>query len=210
MKWISEPVKPFARGIDTVTRLQTDDCRWLLRNGFEFVVRYLYGSWPMEPDEAKTILCSGLGLITVTPSRSYGWEPDQDSAKVDSQKTLDALSKLGLPRHTVYLDYEGADGPIHSVAKWIDDWSWAVTQAGFEAGLYVGRSPAQLSSSGMWYRPYITRYWRSGSSVPTPDHRGWSMQQLRPLDIRMGPIDVDVNIVEKDHKGETPTWVLQK
>jgi len=34
------------------------------------------------------------------------------------------------------------------------------------------------------------------------------MQQLRPPDVRLGPVKVDVDIIETDFRGGLPRWVV--
>ena len=209
MKMKTETAKPLVRGIDTVMSLGTKECKWLVQNRFEFVVRYLYGKWAVTSDEVQRILGSGLALMLVTPSRLPGWQPSWRLGNEDGIRSVESLHKLKMPTsETVYIDLEGCDGPEHETSEWIDGVSLEVVRAGYEGGLYVGANPGGMTSESLWHRPYITKYWRSGSNVPTPANRGWSMQQLRPLDVYMGPVKVDVDVIEKDLKNEVPTWVV--
>lgn len=205
-----EKAEPLVRGIDTVMTLGAKECKWLVQNQFDFVVRYLYGKWAVTPEEVQQILCSGLALMLVTPSRLPGWTPSWRKGNEDGIRAVDSLDNLKIPRgETVYIDLEGCDGPEHETSEWIDWVSFEIVQAGYKGGLYVGVNPGGMTSESLWLRPHITTYWRSGSNVPAPANRGWSMQQLRPLDVYMGPLKVDVNVIEKDLKNEVPTWVVR-
>jgi len=205
----TELAHPHARGIDTVQVLDTADCRWLVQHHFDFVVRYLHGRYAIAPDELRTILCSGLALMLCTPSRAPGWAPSWALGDEDGQKALVALKDLFIPTGaTVWLDLEGCMGPAEQTAAWVNAWSIVLRSEGYEAGLYVGAQPGGLDSESLWKLPHITRYWRSGSSVPEPANRGWCMQQLRPLDVELGPVHVDHDIIEADFRGGLPTWVV--
>jgi hypothetical protein len=200
--------RPHARGIDTVQALDAAACRHLVRAGVDFVVRYLHGRYAVTREEVARILCSGLALMLCTPSRTPGWTPSGDIGATDGQMALDWLADLSIPKGaTVWLDLEGCMGPADKTAEWINAWSMLVVGAGYQAGLYVGADPGGLDSEALWKLPRITRYWRSGSRVPEPSNRGWCMQQLRPLDVMLGPIRVDHDAIETDFRGGLPTWI---
>lgn len=187
-------------------RLDAKACRFLVREGFHFVVRYLGG---MRREEFERIICSGLAVMPVTYSRSSGWTPSAEMGTADGLESVAQLRALQMPLGvTVWLDLEGCAGPAQSTADWVNAWSSVVRGVGYEAGLYVGANPGGLDSESLWSLPYTTRYWRSCSRVPEPAHRGWCMQQLRPWNHKLGPLTVDVDVIEEDHKGSRPTWVV--
>lgn len=201
-----EQARALSRGVDTVVPLDTHKCHWLIRNNFDFVVRYLHGRYAITREELRTILCSGLAVMLVTPSRAPGWIPTEEIGFEDAATALDALTTLGVPTGmTTWLDIEGcASSPI----DWVDAWSHGMRSEAYQAGAYVGRG-SLMTSEQLWKRPYLTRYWRSGSKVPEPSVRGWCMQQLRPLDVQLGPLHVDVNVIEPDFRGGLPRWIVQ-
>lgn len=201
--------RPHARGIDTVQVLDMAACHFLVRAGIDFVVRYLHGRYSVDREEVNRILCSGLALMLVTPSRAPGWTPSGELGARDGQMALDWLADQSIPRGaTVWLDLEGCVGPAGETASWVNAWSRAVVGNGYQAGLYVGADPGGLDSEALWRLPLVTRYWRSGSRVPEPAERGWCMQQLRPLDVMLGPIRVDHDVIEADYRGGLPSWLV--
>lgn len=204
--------KPYARGIDTVIALDSKKCNMLVRYRFDFVVRYLWGSYAITREELQCILCSGLAVMLVTPSRLPGWEPSTANGTLDGNRTISAIEDLfdlSVPENaTIWLDFEGTDGPKKQSCEYIDAWSSIVRDQEVIAGLYVGANPGGLGPQDLWERPNITRYWRSGSRVPEPANRGWCMQQLRPLDTFLNNLKVDHNVIERDFKGSLPTWIV--
>jgi hypothetical protein len=195
-----------AFGIDTVQALDFDDCSHLLEHGFDFVVRYLGG---LTPKELERILISGLALMPVTYSRAPGWAPTGELGERDGDKAVERLRTLGMPDGvTVWLDLEGCAGPASGTADWVNAWSLVIKSAGYQAGLYVGAQPGGLGPEELWRLPYTTRYWRSCSRVPEPANRGWCMQQLRPPNIKLGQLTVDVDVIESDFRGGLPTWAV--
>lgn len=195
-----------AFGVDTVQVLDTAACRYLVREGFHFVVRYLGG---MTREELERIVCSGLGVMPVTYSRGAGWTPTGELGEQDGDKAVGQLHTLGMPEGvTVWLDLEGCAGPADKAAAWVNAWSLVVKSAGYQPGLYVGAQPGGLDSEALWRLPYTTRYWRSCSRVPEPATRGFCMAQLRPPNITLGPLKVDVDVVEADFRGGLPTWAI--
>lgn len=195
-----------AFGIDTVMPLDAAACRFLVRDGFHFAVRYLS---KLTPEELRTVLCSGLALMPVTTSRKAGWSPSGELGERDGDSALLYLQALQIPDGvTVWLDLEGCAGPAQSTIDWVNAWSLVVRSAGYEPGLYVGAG-AGLDSDQSWRLPYVTRYWRSCSMVQEPIKRGWCMQQLRPWNRKLGPLIVDVDVIEDDYLGGRPTWVVQ-
>jgi len=205
----AELARPHARGIDTVQVLSTSNCQWLVQNHYDFVIRYLYGRYAVSDHEIDCILNAGLALMLCTPSRSPGWRAD-GLGNSDGFQAVASLTSLTVPKSvTTWIDLEGCISPAVTTSDWIDTFSLAIRNAGHEAGLYVGANPGGLDSETLWKRPHVTRYWRSGSRVPEPANRGWCMQQLRPLDVKLGPIHVDHDVIETDFKGGLPTWIVK-
>lgn len=210
-----EPAKAPAFGIDTVQTITPEACRWLVLNGYHFVVRYLGG---LTREELDRILCAGLAVMPVTYSRGAGWTPSGPLGEEDGDLAVDRLEALGMPQGaTVWLDLEECAGPAVQTTAWVNAWSLVVKSAGYEPGLYVGANPGGLDSDALWKLPFTTRYWRSCSRVPEPSNRGWCMQQLKPWNIKLelkpwniklGPLIVDVDVIEQDFKGDVPSWVV--
>lgn len=192
-----------AFGVDTVLELSVADCRYLVRQNYAFVVRYL---GRVSADELLRILCSGLAFMPVTRSRKSGWSPSASLGVQDGEEAVAELRKLSLPKCTVWLDLEGSGGAEDETSMWVNAWSRRIVDAGYEAGLYVGAN-AGLNAQQLWELPHTTRYWRACSMVPEPANRGFCMFQLAPHNQRVGPVIVDVNAICADWKGAKPTWV---
>lgn len=198
-----------AFGIDTVQSLSHEACGWLVKNGFSFAVRYLTdGPIGLKAAELQRIVCSGLAVMPVTTSRKPGWAPSGALGKTDGRRAVTLLESLAIPHAVVaWLDLESPGGTSADVAAWVDAWAHEVVSNGFRAGLYVG-SGCRLTSDELWERPEITRYWRSCSRVPEPSNRGFGMYQLKPWNHKLGPLVVDVDVIEQDFKGDMPTWAV--
>lgn len=204
---IARRATPYSRGIDTVQKLTSESCRFLLRAGVDFVIRYLHGRYAITAEELDLITRSGLSLMLVTPSRAPGWFASLQRGRSDGDLAVAALTELGVPLGcTIWLDLEGCASSSAEIKAWCEAWARAVTGAGFEAGVYVGHG-AGLDSDQLWELIGITRYWRSGSCVAEPSHRGWCLQQLRPLDVAYGPLRVDHDVIELDYRGGLPLWI---
>ena len=56
----------------------------------------------------------------------------------------------------------------------------------------------------------VTHYW-NGAAVGTqePLYRGWSMLQGRPVNTRVGGVQIDRSWVIADSKGATPTMIVR-
>lgn len=196
-----------AFGVDTVMSLDTQACRFLVREGFHFAVRYLGG---MSRVEFERILCSGLAVMPVTYSRGAGWVPSFELGCYDAEKAIARLKELKMPHGvTVWLDLEGCDSTANKTKLWINAWSLAIRKANYEAGLYVGANPGGMDSESLWKLPFVNRYWRSCSNVPEPASRGWCMQQLKPWNHKLGSLTVDIDVIESDYKGDRPTWAIE-
>lgn len=196
---------PFSLGVDTVQTITSDVIGTLLAHRFTFVIRYLWGRYAVTRTEVDKLLAEDLGFMPVTPSRKPGWRPLERYGTEDANKTLDALLALGLPPCTVWLDLEGVNG---DPTDYVNAWSMRVRNSGFECGLYVG-ADCGLDADSLYRLPYVTRYWRSCSDVPTPVKRGFCMSQLRPWNVALPHVKVDVNVVEQDHKGGLPRMVVR-
>ena len=195
-----------AFGIDTVQVLDAEACRFLVKEGYLFAVRYLGG---IKKEELDRILCSGLAMMPVTYSRKAGWTPSGSLGKADGEKSVRQLSDLSMSKGcTAWLDLEGCAGPKEQTEAWINAWASEIKSAGYMPGLYVGAGTGGLDGTDLYKLPNIKRYWRSCSMVPDPLPRSWSMMQLYPPNIKLGPMIVDVDVVCKDWKNDIPWWVV--
>lgn len=193
-------------GIDTVLELKPGFCKLLIKEGYTFAIRYLGG---MSEEELYRITCSGLAVMPVTYSRAYGWIPSEELGRLDGEKAAKHLEQLNLPYGcTVWLDLEGCAGPAEKTTAWVNAWSEVIEDAGYQPGLYVGANPGGLDSYDLWKLPNITKYWRGCSIVPEPANRGFCNFQLYPPNVKIGGVQVDVDVICKDWKNSLPNWVV--
>lgn len=182
---------PFAKGFDTVSTLDVNSAANLHAAGYDFAVRYL-GS--LTAPELAAILGGGLACMPVTYADHLGDPTAQ-------------LAGLGLPVGvTVWLDVEAYTGDAPTLIARVNSWSRAVTLAGYEAGLYHG--PGTPLDSVQLSALAVTRYWHSCSSLQAQPARGYCMRQLRPDDVTVAGVVIDVDIIEQDYRGDVPTWAV--
>lgn len=189
-------------GIDTIQVLDAVRCRALRGAGVQFVMRYL-GS--LSTAERDVILGEGLGLGVVTYSDAPGWMPSATKGSMYGQADRVHLSSAGIPAGvTVAIDLEGAspDASAGEVTAFLNARS-SLLPAG-DAGLYVGYGGG-LTGEQLGALPYIHRYWRSLSNVPTPTV-GWSLMQASPGNVIIGGTQVDVDYAQGDFEGRR--WML--
>ena len=180
-------------GVDTLATLTGPMASALSAQGVVFRAGYIDH---VTPAELAAQLAAGVMFSPVTYALEF-----------DGAHTVARLQALGIPRGvTVWLDLESVPaslGHAELVAK-INAWARAVIAAGYEPGLYVGAGC--LLNSAELYALAVVRYWHSGSEVPAVDVRGYCMRQLRPLEVLVAGVVVDVDVVEPDYKGDVPTF----
>jgi hypothetical protein len=179
-------------GCDTLQTVAPVDFARLRARGISWRAGYIDH---VSPAELAAQLAAGILFSPVT----YALE-------VDPLHTLARLATLKIPDHaTVWLDIEGTNLDPTTIKTKINTWASAVQIAGYEAGLYVGAG-TPLNQDELWALR-VTRYWHSLSDVPKVSRRGYCVRQLRPNDVFVDGIDVDVDVVEYDYKGDLPSFV---
>ena len=178
-------------GIDTVLTLTRESAISLLQKNVVFAARYIDLTTPAELDDLLSI---GMQVTLVTFALEF-----------DPAHTLARLKALGIPAGvTVWIDVEGSGLDADTIITKTNAWARALVAAGYETGIYVGAgcplSSAQLSAL------VVTRYWHSVSRV-LESSRGFCMRQVRPDDVIIAGVKVDVDVVEPDYRGDLPTFV---
>jgi hypothetical protein len=201
---IVAPAPLFVRGVDTIAELDAVRCQALVSAGMTFAIRYL-GS--LTTAERDIILGSGLWLSVVTYGRTSWDGLGQVMGEEDGQTDLAHLKTAGIPLGTtVWIDLEGAPEQVATaLIAWLNARSLVLKTAGYDVGLYVGAG-AGLSAAQLFALPYIDRYWRSLSNVPTPSS-GYCLLQLYPDDQIVGGTQVDVNVTQTDWQGRRALFV---
>jgi hypothetical protein len=177
-------------GVDTVLPVTKETAIRMLGKGIAFRVGYL-----------DTLTAAELGdIVSVGMLVSFV----SFALEFDPSHTLARLAALGVPAGcTVWLDVEGSGLVDTDIVAKANAWAAAVQGEGYEAGLYVGAgcplTSTQLSAL------LVTRYWHSCSWALEPS-RGYCMRQLRPDDVMVCGVKVDVCEVEPDYRGDLPTF----
>lgn len=196
--------------VDTDTILSGSMCAALRAAGIKGVFRYLSD---LTVSEITTILVSGLKLYFVNHSRDPGWIPSGAEGKLDGERDVGQLQKLGVPRGVhIAFDLEGVGGgnPAAVMAH-VNAWAAEVQAAGYLAALYVGEQA--LLTSAQLYALLVTLYWVSASlirdiagiaAVPECD---WAIIQGRPVDVVVAGVTVDFDTIYEDNKGRVPIGV---
>lgn len=195
----AQPAHVGARGFDCVTVLSPTSARALRMHPdlpMAFACRYLGSLTALELSDT---LSAGLGVMPVT----YGNTPmTAEQGAIDVQQ----LRALGFPPGiTCWVDLEGVTRDKGSLIDGINRRTYAIEDAGFHAGLYVGAGQP-LSAVELYGLPFVTGYWRGLSrDIVTPAERAFQMMQCYPTVVVAG-VSVDINFVTQDYKGGLPVW----
>ena len=178
----------------------------------EFAVLYLGVA---RPEVVGYALDAGLAFMPVTLADRF-----------DGPAAVAACRAVGLPEGcTVWLDVEGSSicpptmAPEALIVR-VERWALEMTDAGFEAGVYVG-SPQPLTAKELYALRRVTRYWKAPSDVvdrfavgSNGPSCGFSMFQVWPSvfwpdDADPDRVFVDVDFVSQDHRGRSPHWAVR-
>lgn len=202
---VVQPAKDGARGIDCITILDHASAARLVAAGYSFAVRYL-GSLTIA--ERDAILGAGMALLAVGFSRRPGWAPSQALGAADGAAAVAHAKAAGLPPVcTLFCDLEGPSGTGADAAAYVNAWAEPVQAAGYVAGLYVGYE-VKLTPSEL-YALKVTGYWASCSRPQDVAVRGYQMRQDPHANQIVAGVQVDVDVISTDGRGDTPMWVVQ-
>lgn len=177
-------------GCDTLLTLTRESAITLVTRGCAFRAGYIDH---VTPQELKDQIEVGLAYAPV----SYAMQ-------LDGAHAVARLRQLGIPNGvTAWCDVEGSGLESAETIQRVNAWASSIQAAGYEAGMYVGAG-CPLTSQQLTNLA-VTRYWHSVSRVLEPS-RGYCMRQLRPDDVFIGGIKVDVDICEPDYHGDLPTF----
>jgi len=181
-------------GCDTLASLAPPDFDVLRSNNISWRAGYIDHVTPAE--------------LAAQMAARIAFAPVTYALQLDPLHIVLRLAQLGIPAGvTMWLDVERVSqalSPADTIAK-INAAAAALQHAGFLAGLYVGAG-TPLGELALYESLSVTRYWHSLSDVPNVAQRGYCMRQIRPNDVLVKTIDVDVDIVEPDYKGNLPTF----
>jgi hypothetical protein len=217
-----------SRGFDCNVPLTAETARTMRAKGAKFAMRYVRRAasslHDLSTGEVLTILKAGLAIGAVQHVAPEGWNPRATARQANmifgSGAAYGAIAAaeakaIGLPRGvTLWCDLEGVaieTSPANVIA-FCNNWQKAVTDVGFEAGLYVGWH-AILNAHDLYYRLRFKRYWSAynANADQIPAVRGVQMKQLPypPKALRANvPFEYDEDVITPDHMGDSPTFLI--
>jgi len=177
-------------GVDTLLTLTRESAISLVTKGCVFRAGYIDH---VTAEELADQMSVGMAFSPVTYAGEF-----------DGAHCVARLQALGIPEGvTVWVDVEGQGLEVAETIARVNAWANSVQAAGFEAGMYVGAgcplTPNQLTNLA------VTRYWHSCSRALEPA-RGYCMRQLRPDDVLVAGVKVDVDVVDPDYCGDVPVF----
>jgi hypothetical protein len=161
------------------------------------------------------LLDAGLGLMLVQHVAPGPWRATTELGREYGQTAASEAERVGYARGAhLWCDLEEVDAatPVASVIGFCNAWYDAVRQAGFRPGVYVGYG-ARLSADQLYLKLRFDSYW-SAYNLDRPDYpsvRGVMMRQSAVgIHDRVNgcPIEFDVNVINADALGGTPTLLL--
>ncbi len=164
--------------VDCYQPLDLAACLQLAALGMKGVARYIDN---LTSREIEWIVDHGhMGLMLVKACRKGGWVPTPLEGTADGQAIAHAAAVLGFPRGvSAWIDLEGSGGTAESEAAYANT---AFAEMGYTlGGIYVGAG-CHLDGFALYHDLTCSRYWKSGSNVPTPVERGFCLVQESPLD----------------------------
>jgi hypothetical protein len=195
------------KGIDTITPISAAIAAKFRGAGYSFVVRYLGAITAVERD---AILNAGLALLAVGYSRRAGWQPSAALGAADGAGAVLHAGQAGFPiGMSLYCDLEGPSSSTTATdcIAYVNAWAEAVTGAGYRAGLYVGYG-IPMTPEQLYEDLKVTAYWHSCSQVQDVAVRGYQMVQQAPGNQMVLGVQVDVDVIQADKKGDTPYWIV--
>lgn len=220
---------PVGAGFDASTYIPPEAVAKFVYAGYQFRVGYLRRdqhvnddpdtSWPvsMSKRELREHLNEGLlvSLVQFFAGRGRSYLSRSNGLQYGHAAAVNARA-LGAPEGTtLWCDAEWVDNPgTTAVMDYLRNWTRAVCEAGYRAGIYVGWEGL---SGGQWYSiPHASAYWRSAMRFMAEPHpRGWSMiQGLEHSDAKADrgrpPVfgcAVDLDFCTYDNRGDRP-WMI--
>lgn len=205
MSLIVQPATPGVSGVDTVARITYEQAQALYAAGYKFAVRYL-GHVSMA--EVIDITSAKMALLFVAGySRRPGWAPTAEVGALDGNQAVEHLKELSAVGTSTYVDFEGPKPDKAGCLLYGNAAAHAIQQSNTPAGVYVGYG-LPLSSIELYWSLSFTGYWKSLSKVPDVAVRGYQMIQHTPANQRVCGVEVDINTIQADNKGNVPQWLI--
>lgn len=217
------PLPSGTRGIDCNFAINSALATNIYAAGFRFVQRYV-GRTQQKPQDASVaelnrLLSAGLSVGLVQHVKSAdSWDPEgaELGALYGRNAALLARASGYAPGASLWCDLEGVavDIPASTVIAYVNAWTDAAREGGYDPGVYVGWH-AGLNAHDLYWRLKARRFWGAFNlnKDQYPAVRGVQMQQkAATARDRIVGIDwlsaIDVNIVQRDALGGLPTFML--
>ena len=202
---------PACQIVDTAAKLTEVVIAQVAGAGYRGIARYVplpgnSAKADIDAVELRAILDAGLALLLVQHVRRPGWNPGKCSGENDALAGIKAAREAGyLEGAHIFIDLEGVEGSAVATRAFAEEWAATVVQAGYRAGCYVGYG-VPLSASQLYDLHSIDSYW-SDAGPRTVATRGFAIKQRQP-GIRIGGVGFDVDVVQPDRLGDTPSWMI--
>jgi Domain of unknown function (DUF1906) len=205
-------------GIDTDQKVTHAMALELVAAGVAFAVRYVSigAARPedLDADELAGLVAANLPVWAVQHAHQPGWEPSPELGAQDGAAAARNAQAAGLPSGCALAwDAEGIAGSSTATLGYGNAWFDQVqvgprVPRGFAATMYVG-DDVPLTSAQLFHELSFRRYWRSASTVPNVDVRGYQCVQLWPFDQEIIPgLKADLDVVQSDHLGDRIPWCV--
>jgi glycoside hydrolase-like protein len=191
---------PIGIGADTNSRVSPYVARVLSAAGKVWVGRYvsLPGNSPVNDIsiyELETITGAGLSASLIQHVRSGHWNPAEHSGHDDGAHAAAHALSVGYPQGChLYLDLESMSGTAEDAIVFANQWSAAVKDSGYRAGLYSGFD-VTLTPGQLFHDLEFDSYW----TAPGPWSvaiRGSAIKQ--GLTLSVAGVEFDVDTISKD------------
>ena len=209
-----------SRGFDANQRITPAQARDAVRKNYKFAIRYVRRAPVNDHDitagEMAGLLEAGLALMLVQHVALPGWKATKDLGRMYGETAALEAARVGYPRGAhVWCDLEEvkAGTPAQDVIDYCNAWHQAVGLAGFRPGLYVGYG-TRLTADQLYRRLRFSSYWSAYNlnRDQVPAVRGVQMRQhaatLEDLIVGLTNQTMDVNVIQADRLGGTPTLLL--
>lgn len=202
---------PGLLGFDIDAALTAGQVQQFVAAGYHYVIRYVPVGELLDPDltaaEAETILAGGLALMAVQHVFEPGWIPSGSLGTQTGTRAAQWLQGIGFPGGVnVWCDLEGVGSTAaQNVMDYCNNWSAAVSAAGYVPGLYVGYQPG-LGSQQL-YDLSFQHYWAAYNTDSSIPNRGYQLVQS-PQSTNVDGLGYDDDKTSTDELGGNALWLI--
>lgn len=196
-------------GFDTSARLSLVQAVQLAAAGYRFALRYVLAPHaavmedPITVAEADALRAAGLAVGLLQGFQQASQINGPDGIRDGNAAASEALA-VGYPvGATLWCDLEGRFGSAQPLIDYLNNWGRQVKAAGFIPGLYNG--PQNVLNAAQIQALIFPAYWCPGAKVPKPA-RGYQLFQMLPASIPAPGTAIDVDVVERDARGDLPVF----